>query len=433
MVPKIKIAYITVNENLNSALLRRQVIELLSDIKSKAPEFEIKIFSFHGVLSLINHRKDIRETRVLLRNVGIDIMIIPNICPWPFPNINLIKTDVGLRPNTTWNKYASKIFKFITLPLLLSLRYFGKYKLFHCRSYPATSIAIFLKQFSPRTAVLFDPRSDFPEENVTSGVWADGSSDFNYWKKSEALFLKNANAVACIGPTYVDHYTKNTPSFIHFIAPNNVRCSEFRRNLADRSAVRKKLSIEKSERLYVYLGGMSSNGWHQPGFYVKYFDNLAKIDKNFKFLFLVPSFSTEIIKNEFGSRENILIISPSFDEVSKYLSAADLGMMFLHKSKIAVGTKIGEYLAASLPVIVNHNCLGAVALIMENQQIGHVINLGLGDIDSENRYNKNDFNSENALIDSNDLLFEFSCNYFDNTKISDTYIKNYHKILNSAN
>ncbi len=430
MVDKAKIGYLTVGENLNADLLVRQVIELLGEIKAKAEEFEITVFSFQGVLTIYNHKKDNTSTKERLKNLGIGFVVIPNICPWPVPNLSLKKTDVGWRPNGTWNKVAVVTFQLLSLPLLLFLRVFCAYKLFHCRSYPATSIAIFLKKFIPDTAVLFDPRSDYPEENITAGVWNDKSKVFCFWKDTEKTFLKEADAVACIGPTYVDHYKRNHDSFNHFIAPNNVKCTEFQRNLAHRAEIRVNFDITESESVYVYLGGMSNHGWHRPDFYIKFYDQLSKVTHDFKFMFLVPKHAASIVADAFDSRKNVFIFSPELHEVGKYLSAADFGMMFFHRSTIRIGTKIGEYLAASLPIVVNQNCIGAVALLNTNQELGCVVDLGLGDLDIIDVFDENNLNLQNKLLRSDDNLFEFSKSYFDNDKIADIYINQYRYLLN---
>lgn len=430
MTKKIKIAYITVGENLNSELLIRQVVELLGDIKKKAPEFEIKVFSFQGILSILNHKKDNSETKKRLKKLGINFVVVPIVCPWPFPNFSFTKTDVGWRPNGRWNRPAVITFQLLSLPFMVFLRLFCGYKLFHCRSYPATSIAIFLKKLIPDTNVIFDPRSDYPEENVTAGVWKEGSKDFIFWKNAEKDFLESANAVACIGPTYVDHYKNNAASFKHFIAPNNVKCDEFKRKKADRDEIRTKLGIDKSEYVYVYLGGMSSNGWHRPDFYVKFYDALSKVSNNFKFIFLVPRHAVNLVTDSFGLREGIIVISPGINEVSKYLSASDYGMMLFHESTIRVGTKIGEYLAASLPLIVNANCIGTVALINLTPEIGSVVKLGLGDLDAIESFECDDLILIKSLLRSDINLYDFAKNYFDNERLANIYIEQYRHICN---
>ena len=417
----IKIAYIIVNEDLNSPLLIRQVVELLGEIKSKKPnELYIRIFLFQGLLSLF--RNDLKEVKEKLNSFGVKLTIVPNICPWPVPNLfKFRKTDVGWRQDATWYRFAASLFPVLALPLMLLLRLVLKYKIFHCRSYPATSTAIFLKKIIPSTCVIFDPRSDFPEENVTSEIWQENSKDFLYWKKAEKRFLEQSDSVALIGPTYLRHYRKSSASFNYFFVPNNVKTSFFSRKEESRVRIRKELGIDSNEEVYIYLGGMSKKGWHRPEFYVRFYDQLKTIKKKFKILFLIPNYSVDFTKESFGERENIILISPSFSEVSEYLSAADFGLMLFHTSTIRIGTKIGEYLSASLPVIVNKNCIGAVDLINNHPELGHIIGLNLGGLDGDI-----DMNSIRMKENVNyDLISNFAFNYFDNSIIANRYISKY--------
>ena len=430
MNQKIKVAYIVVGESLDSDLLRRQVIELLADIKAGMQDLEVTLFSFQGILSILNHKKDIAENKIRLRQFGINLVIVPNICPWPIPNFTFRKTDVGWRPNGIWNRFAARFFELAAFPFMLYLKAIKGFDIFHCRSYPAATIAIFLKKIIPNVVVLFDPRSDFPEENVTSGIWKNGSKDFLYWKRKERDLLMAADAVACIGPTYVANYLKNAPIFNSFIAPNNVKCTEFKRKEISREKIRRKLGIDNDVKVYVYLGGMTKDGWHRPSFYRDFYDSILKKNpsEKVKFLFLVPGFSANLVINAFGERGNFSVISPEFDEVADYLSAGDYGMMFLHESKIAVGTKIGEYLAASLPIIVNPNCIGACELIKSNPALGCIVDLGIGDLDS-GIFNILKYQSDQMSFADAETLSSFAFGYFDNIKISKTYIQQYKKII----
>lgn len=425
MKGKLKIAYIVVGEDLTTPLLQRQVIELLGDIKQRIDDATITLFAFYGIPTIINHRPDIAKSKNFLNDLGIGLVIIPTICPWPIPNVKIKKTDVGWRPDLVWNRRAVRFFKVISLPAMSWIRLVGGYRLFHCRSYPSTSAAIFMKQFIRNTSVLFDPRSDFPEENVTAGSWGKESKDFKYWKSEEQRLLQLADAVACIGPTYVRHFRNNVESFNYFVVPNNVRCNDFKRDLSVRVKVRRLLGIEDHEAVFVYLGDMTEHGWHQPRFYKTFYQSLAQHTGTFRFLFLVPKHSANLVSDAFRNENNIIVASPPYGKIAEYLAAADYGMMFLHQSKIAVGTKIGEYLAASLPIIVNENCIGAVELLKTHTNLGYNISLGLGDLDNFNRFCETDILKIKNMLRTGALLSAFALNYFDNSVIADRYAQQY--------
>ncbi len=415
-----KIAYFTVGEDLSADLLRRQVLELVCDIKSSNDDLKITLFSFYNVLSVINHWRDLVVTRRYLACFGVGFVVLPILFPWPIPNIRFVRTKNGFRMNMTWGRVAGKLFNWCMLPVMLFLRLVFGYRIFHCRSYPATGLAIHLKKFVKNTFVIFDPRSDYPEENITAGRWVLNSDDFLYWKCQEKVFLKNSDVVACIGPTYVDHYKCNFPDFTYILVPNNVRVRDFARRDSDRKSVRHEIGATDDDCVYVYLGGISSDGWHRPDFYVSFYEKLSSEKKRFVFLFLVPSHSVELVKIAFSGCDRVFVFSPR-DNVQYFLSGADFGMMFFHVRKIAVGTKVGEYMAASLPIVVNPNCLGALELIHQNKQLGFEVKLGLGDLDDVLISDSLEGMGCANLISDAAELPRFAAGYFDNRIIADKY------------
>jgi hypothetical protein len=189
--------------------------------------------------------------------------------------------------------------------------------------------------------------------------------------------------------------------------------------------VRGLLGIEDHEAVFVYLGDMTEHGWHRPGFYKTFHHNLARHIDAFRFLFLTPEHSANLVSDAFSSEDRIIVASPPYGKIAEYLAAADYGMMFLHHSKIAVGTKIGEYLAASLPVIVNENCIGAVELLERHANLGYKIHLGLGDLDDSNRFCETDALQINNLLRTDSLFGDFALNYFDNSVIAECYSQQY--------
>jgi hypothetical protein len=422
---KISVAYFVVNEDLYSPLLRRQVVELLEDINLLSDSLKITIFLFQSLTSLVSKKNSIKLLRIDLKEAGINLVVLPNICPWPFPNFSIRKTDVGWRPNGIWNRWAARFFSVYAQFFMVPIFLLGKFRIYHCRSYPASYAAMITKKLFPKLRLLFDPRSDFPEEHVVAGSWGQDSKDFKFWKQAERDLLLYADTTACISESYAAHFSENASSFSYFIAPNNVRTSNFARNEKARKKLRQQWGVKDSESVFVYLGGMSSKGWHRPGFYIKFYDALKALGMNPVFLFLVPSHANSIIFEKRGTRDKIFVVNPIFGEVRNYLSAADYGMMFMHKRRLAVGTKIGEYLAASLPIITNRNCLGTVEFIKKYNQIGQVVNLGLGDKDKRLSILSNNISGLASFLLSLSYLEKLSCELFDNKKISSLYYEQY--------
>jgi glycosyltransferase involved in cell wall biosynthesis len=430
MKHKTKVAYLIAGEHLTEPLLRRQVVELLGEIKKKADlGTGITLFLFYPIPSVYSRRADLRVTRRRLSELGIAFVVIPTLCPWPIPNFKMRKVAEGWRPVARWSRWSLRLFKLHTLPVLLWIRLTGGYRVFHCRSYPATSAAVFLKRFLPRTAILFDPRSDFPEENVTAGNWERDSDDFRYWKSEEGRLLRRSDAVACIAQSYIEAFRRSTPNFNYFLVPNNVNCAEFRNDATARRRIRNSLGIGEHETAFVYLGNLASSGWHQASFYRVFYENLTRFVEQPVFFFLVPERSVLLVHEAFSGCGRIIVKSPQYDEIAEYLSAADIGMMFLHKAKVALGTKIVEYLAASLPVIVNRNCEGAVSLIRENSQLGCVVDLGLGDRDDgQQEFKEGTVRRIQELLNTAGTLEDFAWANFDNSTVATRYAKQYSRM-----
>ena len=65
----------------------------------------------------------------------------------------------------------------------------------------------------------------------------------------------------------------------------------------------------------------------------------------------------------------------------KLLSVIDYGLLYLDKEKIALGTKIAEYIVMGVPIIINENIQSAADLVREHN-CGEIVNIGLGDLDA---------------------------------------------------
>ena len=367
----------------------------------------------------------------MLRSEGVGTLFLPLLVPWPFPYFLFTKTDVGWRPKIVWTPGATRWLLVEVLPVLAFLLLIFGIRVFHCRSYPPAYCVVKLKRLFHRIKVVFDPRSDFPEENVTAGIWGESSKAFDFWKRSEKVILENSEAVVCIADTYRNHYMKVAPNANYFHAPNNVNTEKFYRSEIERKRLRHILNIADDELVFCYVGAMTTQGWHRASVYAHVVKNLRPLSLKHRFLFLVPKFSRDILIKELeavNALEQCIIIHPGYDEVPAYLSVADVGLMYLHRSKVAVGTKIGEYAASGLPVITNSNCLGAVEIVTK-YDIGTIVDLGVGDLDmpTEPSFNLLVKRLKHIEIWGQEIRV-FAEEYFSNESIAKTYLNKYDEI-----
>lgn len=423
----LRVAYVIANEDLTSPLLTRQVVELLSAEVAQAGEpLDINLLLFQTVPSLIKRRKRLRDLKRKMKRDGVKLSIIPNLTPWPFPNLTLRKTPSGWRPNDIWNRFAARAFGIYAFPFLLYHYLFRRRRIFHSRSYPPAIAISALKKILPSLKHIFDPRSDFPEENVVAGRWETDSPDFQYWKRSEASLLVTADATVCISEVYVDHFKKSASIFPHFIAPNNVDTDFFVPSLSARARLRHEMGWDEDDLVFVYLGGMSRDGWHRPESYREFLSYVRIWMPSAKLLFLIPGHANAVASECFSGVSGVEIRNPPYDEVPEYLSAADVGLMYMHRRRLAVGTKLGEYLAIGLPVLCNANCLGTCGFLNDHRESGRVLNIGLGDLDSH----KSDLDADElwGLARGEGTLRSLAVNHFSNRHIARRYVKWYESL-----
>lgn len=85
--------------------------------------------------------------------------------------------------------------------------------LLHCRSYPATIMA---QRAETGLPVLMDTRGNYPEEGVVTGSFADGSPEYQAWKRLESELYANAAGIVSVtqmASAYIRDSGVETPTF----------------------------------------------------------------------------------------------------------------------------------------------------------------------------------------------------------------------------
>lgn len=402
-------------------------MELLIEEKKQCQKLDIYFIVFIPIYRYFIRRKDYEVIKTTLTDNNINVFKIPSFSPFPFPQFLLKRIkDVGIRPNITPHWYSLPFIVLNTFPIYLFFYLFRGIRIFHCRSYASSLAALMAKFILPGFKFIFDPRSDFPEENVTSKNWRKTSLDFRVWKFLERAFLKQADAVICISETYVVHFKKSCVAIKQQVIPNNVDDSKFSFD----PDFRRKFRFEQGFGdgiVFCYLGSMSLEGWHRPEIYARAIQEFRKIKRKHKFLFLVPDTVGTLLTKHLAlsgiSEEEYVVYHPKFEDIPKFLSAGDYGIFFLDKQKISLGTKIAEYTTVGLPIIINSNVLGGVSLLGE-ADCGLIVNIGLGDrdqgstiIDAAEQIVRDEF--------SRCAIRRFAASRFSNRVVSSCYLKVY--------
>ncbi len=403
------LAYLIWLEGLENPIIVGQVIELLTELRRHLKKGELHLIAFQPIYRFLlrrfaQNRANLKQIRVELKQNGIDLSLVPVLYPgwWFFAK---------------W--YQIPLVFIQAFPVLLHCSAVRKAKLFHCRSYPITLAAIAVKKLR-NTKVIFDPRSDFPEENVTSGRWKESSLSYKVWKFLEKTYLNNADVTIAIANTYVEHFKaiSSKPNLV--VIPNNVDVGKFKRDENFRRQFRAENDVKDDELLFCYCGALG--GWHKAELYAKYMIKFRGLDTKHRFLFITHQVDIlEKTLTGYGiSSTEYFAIRASFSEVPKYLSAADLGMTLLDRPKIAMAVKTPEYLSVGLPVITNSNAAGAKEVV-ERNGVGLVFDLD-SDLERLEQFIQGFMHQRQELVAQ---CREVASRVFSNESVANQYAKLY--------
>lgn len=344
------IAYLIWIENLNYSIIQGQVIEVLKEVHNILHR-KLYLIAFQPFYLLLLKSKELNKLKLGLKNNGINLIIVPVFYPkkWFFAK---------------W--YQMPLIFIHAFPVLLWLSLVKNIRIFHCRSYPVTFPAIMVKKLR-NIKVIFDPRSDFPEENITAGRWGISSLNFKIWKNLEKIFLKDSDRTIAIAHTYISHFEKIYKNAKFSLIPNNVDTEKFRHNEQFRQYLRLQHNIEENEILFCYCGTLGGH-WNNPETYAAYLKKFRGLNMFHRFLFITPDIVSlkEIFNRSDIKPEEYIAVNSKFEEVPNYLSAADIGLVLMNKPDIRMSIKTVEYLSVGVPVITNSNVGGAKEIVEEN-------------------------------------------------------------------
>lgn len=222
----------------------------------------------------------------------------------------------------------------------------------HARGYFAGLISSIIRKFNRSSVPLkfvFDPRSQFIQELLSSKSIKKESLAVKLWEKAEKIIISSADVVLCVSrgqkKYYEVNYGENDKYHIQpCYAPLPVHL--------DASQSRAKYGIDESDVVIGYYGSLNS-GWNNVNVYL----DICKKNPQYKFLFI--SQDNEKNSNIFSECPNIVYPSTkklSQNEIMGILTLCDYGLMYMEKSldwESRLGVKFVTYLSVGIGVIVN--------------------------------------------------------------------------------
>jgi len=261
------------------------------------------------------------------------------------------------------------------------------------RSYPAASLARLAKKYFGIPYV-FDLRGMYPEESVNAGIFPADSPDYRFWKKLERQLVSQAALNMVVSEPFAEHLKGIYPQAPLSVIPCCVDTNAINFDPALREAAKMRHGL-KGRFVLLHLGSFGTPG--DRSLAAEYLLRFKKVRPD---AFLVvasgtPAFSPSIHQafRTAGLKEgDYLLINPSSPEqVSEWLAVGDAGLILERRranTKVCLSVKLGEYLAAGLPVICTPFVEGAARLVRQ-YDCGLVVDPdGDEPLDKENRFLK---------------------------------------------
>jgi glycosyltransferase involved in cell wall biosynthesis len=230
------------------------------------------------------------------------------------------------------------------------------YDIIHCRSYLGTFIGCAVKSIYGKK-IIFDVRGYLIDEALEVGKLKPGSFSEKMLRWIETYNFNRCDLIIAVSEKMKD-------DILHRFGKESVVISN--------PAFFHDVSKEKKHKLIVYNGSL--NEWHLPDFFFATVKEILVIDPCFTFKIVTTQ--AEVARG-FVESYNIdptivSIVTTTADKVIDEMAQATLGWCIIRNSfskSVCSPVKFNEYLAASVPVVVNEG-IGDLADLVSEHRVG---------------------------------------------------------------
>jgi glycosyltransferase involved in cell wall biosynthesis len=349
-----RVAHITI-EDVTSGLFRTQIVDVARQIVRHDPSITIDIHAINRPWKMMEHRSRLASYQKSLAGTGVRIVYTPVLPP--------LRDALG---SASYSRAVTGV-----LTAALAARLDRRLDVFHSRSYwPAMALHTL-----GRRNIVLDPRSLWVSENLSTGDLAPGSASHRYWLRAEEQCVRDAAVTTAVSAGMIEYYAEEYGVTNVSLIPISFEPRVFRYSSEGRARGRAQLGWA-GETVFVYSGSLGMSGVNVTALRQMFGLALADADARLLFLTAEPESSIQSVLQGTGADESrIRVIRPRQDEMGDWLSTADIGLHALprqHDWRTRLGTKVVEYWACGLPVIVNEN-VGAAADYVRAEDVGRVI------------------------------------------------------------
>ncbi len=214
------------------------------------------------------------------------------------------------------------------------------------------------------------------EEYVDAGHWKRGGVPYRLTQWIQRAALRRADGVVTLTEAVRPHLSEaEAGPDATFVIPCCADVERIAERADERSAARAELAIGERPTM-VYVGKFT--GWYMEREMADFVAAARRSAPDLLFLIVTQAdpapMLSELDRNGIRHRDyRILRAEP--EEIGRYLAAADVGLSFVRPcfSKISSSpTKIGEYLAAGLPVVSTAG-IGDVDALLRDNRVGTLV------------------------------------------------------------
>lgn len=249
---------------------------------------------------------------------------------------------------------------------------------YNLRSYQAA--LAFYKYYPDHSKLIFDPRTDWIEENINRGDFKKGSRTVKFWNKAEEAFVNSFRKTILISDVFkedlVQRYNIRDDSRL-VILYNPIDYFHFNVNKVPHQGI-----------VFLYTGSLG--GWNLLENYLDFFKELYLVEPTCRLIVCTTTSQSKVesilAKDSYsGIKDSVSVYyDVKFEDLPTYYSQCDYGLQLMNKKDSRVGVKFVEYLAAGLIPIVNSNVQGA-AFLSSKLRMGVVLD---GNENGEQLYDK---------------------------------------------